>query len=92
MSYLNLVDLAGSEKANDAGTSGTRMKEGSDINKSLLYLGIAIRALSEGRKCVDFRSSKLTRILQASLGGNANTAIICNITPGSIEETASTLG
>lgn len=92
VSYLNLVDLAGSEKANDAGTSGTRLKEGNDINKSLLHLGMAIRALSEGKKFVDFRSSKLTRILQASLGGNANTAIICNITPAAMEETASTLG
>lgn len=68
------------------------MKEGNDINKSLLHLGMAIRALSEGKKFVDFRSSKLTRILQASLGGNANTAIVCNITPAAIEETASTLG
>lgn len=92
VSYLNLVDLAGSEKGNDAGTSGARLKEGNDINKSLLHLGMAIRALSEGKKFVDVRSSKLTRILQASLGGNANTAIVCNITPAAIEETASTLG
>ncbi len=86
------MDLAGSEKAIDAGTSGTRLKEGNDINKSLLQLGIAIRALSEGKKFVDVRTSKLTRILQASLGGNANTAIVCNVTPAAIEETASTLG
>lgn len=88
---VNLVDLAGSEKANDAHNE-TRLKEGNDINKSLLHLGICIRALSEGKKFVDVRSSKLTRILQASLGGNAYTAIVCNITPGAIEETASTLG
>ncbi|KAG4075536.1 hypothetical protein HA402_003361 [Bradysia odoriphaga] len=91
VSYLNLVDLAGSEKATDANNE-TRLKEGNDINKSLLHLGICIRALSEGKRFVDVRSSKLTRILQASLGGNANTAIVCNITPGAIEETASTLG
>ncbi|XP_037033711.1 kinesin-like protein KIN-7I isoform X2 [Bradysia coprophila] len=91
VSYLNLVDLAGSEKATDANNE-TRLKEGNDINKSLLHLGICIRALSEGKRFVDVRSSKLTRILQASLGGNAYTAIVCNITPGAIEETASTLG
>lgn len=69
------------------------MKEGAHINKSLLFLGTVIKRLSENEddKFIGFRDSKLTRILQASLGGNALTAIICTIKTNAIEETQSTL-
>ncbi|XP_068652017.1 kinesin-like protein KIN-7O isoform X2 [Aristolochia californica] len=84
VSVLNLVDLAGSERAAKTGAEGVRLKEGSHINKSLMTLGTVINKLSEGVESqgghVPYRDSKLTRILQPSLGGNANTAIICNIT------------
>ncbi|RZC83410.1 hypothetical protein C5167_046196 [Papaver somniferum] len=84
VSVLSLVDLAGSERAAKTGAEGMRLKEGSHINKSLMTLGTVIKKLSEGAESqgghVPYRDSKLTRILQPSLGGNANTAIICNIT------------
>ncbi|KAK3020707.1 hypothetical protein RJ639_046570 [Escallonia herrerae] len=84
VSILNLVDLAGSERAAKTGAEGVRLKEGSHINKSLMTLGTVIKKLSEGAESqgshVPYRDSKLTRILQPALGGNANTAIICNIT------------
>ncbi|XP_047156941.1 kinesin-like protein KIN-7O [Vigna umbellata] len=84
VSVLNLVDLAGSERAAKTGAEGVRLKEGSHINKSLMTLGTVIKKLSEGAESqgghVPYRDSKLTRILQPSLGGNAKTAIICNIT------------
>ncbi|KAL4580138.1 hypothetical protein LXL04_016319 [Taraxacum kok-saghyz] len=84
VSVLNLVDLAGSERAAKTGAEGVRLKEGSHINKSLMTLGTVIKKLSEGAESqgghVPYRDSKLTRILQPALGGNANTAIICNIT------------
>jgi centromeric protein E len=79
---MNLVDLAGSEKANQTGAEGIRLKEGGNINKSLLMLGQAIQKLSSGdKKHVNYRDSKLTRILQNSLGGNAKTAVIATVTP-----------
>ncbi|KAI8125882.1 hypothetical protein FF38_07584 [Lucilia cuprina] len=92
-SVINLVDLAGSERADQTGARGTRLKEGGHINKSLLFLSNVIKRLSENEddKYVSFRDSKLTRILQASLGGNALTAIICTIKPNAVEETHSTL-
>ncbi|KAF8403637.1 hypothetical protein HHK36_011741 [Tetracentron sinense] len=84
VSVLNLVDLAGSERAAKTGAEGVRLKEGSHINKSLMTLGTVIKKLSEDAESqgghVPYRDSKLTRILQPALGGNANTAIICNIT------------
>lgn len=69
------------------------MKEGTAINKSLLVLGHVISQLSAGRKPVPFRDSKLTRMLQTSLGGNAKTAIMVAISPAerNREETKSTL-
>ena len=69
------------------------MKEGTAINKSLLNLGIVINQLAHKSNVVSYRDSKLTRILQRSLGGNAKTAILCNITPASchIEESSNTL-
>ncbi|CAJ2628859.1 unnamed protein product [Trifolium pratense] len=97
VSVLNLVDLAGSERATKTGAEGVRLKEGSHINKSLMTLGTVIKKLSEGVESqgghVPYRDSKLTRILQPALGGNANTAIICNITLAQIhtDETKSSL-
>ncbi|XP_055381414.1 uncharacterized protein LOC129611999 [Condylostylus longicornis] len=94
ISSLNLVDLAGSERADQTGATGSRLIEGSHINKSLLSLGIVIKSLSENAESysyINYRNSKLTRILQASLGGNALTAIICNIKLTTIDETNSTL-
>ncbi|PSN33912.1 Centromere-associated protein E [Blattella germanica] len=93
VSHLNLVDLAGSERVDQTGARGERLKEGCAINRSLFMLSHVIAQLSEGQdQYVNFRDSKLTRILQSSLGGNALTAIICAVTPAAIEETASTLG
>ncbi|GIL95335.1 hypothetical protein Vretimale_1382 [Volvox reticuliferus] len=85
VSALSLVDLAGSERVAKTGAEGIRMKEGTAINKSLLTLGNVINKLSEGALAtgghIPYRDSKLTRILQPSLGGNAKTAIICAMTP-----------
>ncbi|KAK3446571.1 hypothetical protein EUGRSUZ_A02254, partial [Eucalyptus grandis] len=97
VSVLNLVDLAGSERAAKTGAEGVRLKEGSHINKSLMTLGTVIKKLSEGVESqgghVPYRDSKLTRILQPALGGNSNTAIICNITLAQVhaDETKSSL-
>ncbi|XP_063379852.1 centromere-associated protein E-like [Cydia fagiglandana] len=92
VSQLNLVDLAGSERAGQTGATGKRFKEGTHINKSLSVLALVIKQLSEGpQKHINYRDSKLTRILQNSLGGNAKTSIICAVTPAAVEETISTL-
>ncbi|KAM3968319.1 LOW QUALITY PROTEIN: uncharacterized protein ACR2FA_007831 [Aphomia sociella] len=92
VSKLNLVDLAGSERAGQTGATGIRFKEGTHINKSLSTLALVIKQLSEDpNKHANYRDSKLTRILQNSLGGNAKTSIICAITPAAIDETISTL-
>jgi centromeric protein E len=91
---LNMVDLAGSERQSQTQATGARLKEGANINKSLLTLGNVIAKLSTGeRSHVPFRDSKLTRILEPALGGNSRTAIICTITPAAMhsEETISTL-
>ncbi|KAF5197470.1 Kinesin-like protein kin-7f [Thalictrum thalictroides] len=91
---VNFVDLAGSERASQALSAGTRLKEGCHINRSLLTLGTVIRKLSKGRNGhVPYRDSKLTRILQPSLGGNARTAIICTMSPARshVEQTRNTL-
>nr|NP_001260382.1 CENP-meta, isoform F [Drosophila melanogaster]AGB92917.1 CENP-meta, isoform F [Drosophila melanogaster] len=92
-SVLNLVDLAGSERADQTGARGARLKEGGHINKSLLFLSNVIKSLSENadNRFTNYRDSKLTRILQASLGGNAFTSIICTIKPSIMEESQSTL-
>ncbi|XP_076957161.1 kinesin-like protein NACK2 isoform X1 [Bidens hawaiensis] len=83
LASLSLVDLAGSERASQTNVAGARLKEGSHINKSLLTLTNVIRKLSSGKKTghIPYRDSKLTRILQSSLGGNARTAIICTMSP-----------
>ncbi|KAK1326240.1 Kinesin-like protein NACK1 [Acorus calamus] len=91
---VNFVDLAGSERASQALSAGTRLKEGCHINRSLLTLGTVIRKLSKGRYGhIPYRDSKLTRILQPSLGGNAKTAIICTMSPARshIEQSRNTL-
>ncbi|XP_044510495.1 kinesin-like protein KIN-7N isoform X2 [Mangifera indica] len=96
VSVLNLVDLAGSERIAKTGADGVRLKEGKHINKSLMTLGNVINKLSDGAKQrghIPYRDSKLTRILQPALGGNAKTSIICTIAPEEIhiEETKGTL-
>ncbi|ONK76027.1 uncharacterized protein A4U43_C03F23070 [Asparagus officinalis] len=91
---VNFVDLAGSERASQALSVGNRLKEGCHINRSLLSLGTVIRKLSKGRNGhIPYRDSKLTRILQPSLGGNARTAIICTMSPARshIEQSRNTL-
>lgn len=88
-----MVDLAGSERADSTGAVGERLKEAGNINKSLLTLSLVINKLSEdpdGHIC--YRDSKLTRMLQTSLGGNSMTVMICAITPAAGEETNLTLG
>lgn len=90
---LNLVDLAGSESARHTGATGQRAKEGGKINQSLLSLSRVIHSLSQPGTHVNYRDSKLTRLLQPSLSGNAKMAIVCCITPADkyLEETRSTL-
>ncbi|KAK6159529.1 hypothetical protein DH2020_006843 [Rehmannia glutinosa] len=91
---VNFVDLAGSERASQALSVGQRLKEGCHINRSLLTLGTVIRKLSKGRHGhVNYRDSKLTRILQPALGGNARTAIICTLSPARshVEQSRNTL-
>ncbi|XP_019422228.1 PREDICTED: kinesin-like protein KIN-7H isoform X1 [Lupinus angustifolius] len=94
LASVNFVDLAGSERVSQTNSAGTRLKEGSHINRSLLTLGTVIRKLSRGRNGhIPFRDSKLTRILQSSLGGNARTAIICTMSPARshVEQSRNTL-
>ncbi|GAB4853833.1 hypothetical protein Ancab_018028 [Ancistrocladus abbreviatus] len=88
------IDLAGSERASQALSAGTRLKEGCHINRSLLTLGNVIRKLSKGRHGhINYRDSKLTRILQPCLGGNARTTIICTLSPARshVEQSRNTL-
>ncbi|GFN78132.1 kinesin-like protein [Plakobranchus ocellatus] len=91
---LYLVDLAGSEKVSKTGAEGAVLDEAKNINKSLSALGNVIAALAEGNKShVPYRDSKLTRILQESLGGNARTTMVICCSPASYNEgeTKSTL-
>lgn len=91
---LYLVDLAGSEMVRKTGASGRQLEEAKTINKSLSALGMVINALTDaGATHVPYRDSKLTRVLQESLGGNARTALIINVSPSSYNtaETLSTL-
>lgn len=91
---LFLVDLAGSEKVGKTGASGQTLEEAKKINKSLTSLGMVINALSDGKSShIPYRDSKLTRILQESLGGNSRTTLIINCSPSSYnyDETVSTL-
>ncbi|XP_039216750.1 kinesin-like protein KIF19 isoform X1 [Crotalus tigris] len=94
---LFMVDLAGSERAAQTQNQGKRMKEGAHINRSLLALGNCINALSEKggsrTQYINFRDSKLTRLLKDSLGGNSRTVMIAHISPAStcFEESRTTL-
>ncbi|XP_061910305.1 kinesin-like protein KIF1B isoform X14 [Entelurus aequoreus] len=105
VSKISLVDLAGSERADSTGATGTRLKEGANINKSLTTLGKVISALAEvdnstskskKKKKTDFipyRDSVLTWLLRENLGGNSRTAMVAALSPADInyDETLSTL-
>ncbi|XP_044059645.1 kinesin-like protein KIF13B isoform X6 [Siniperca chuatsi] len=99
VSRLSLVDLAGSERAAKTGAAGERLKEGSNINKSLTTLGLVISALAEQgtaknkTKFVPYRDSVLTWLLKDCLGGNSRTAMVATVSPAAdnYEETLSTL-
>lgn len=91
---LNLVDLAGSERQSKTQADGKRLKEAQKINLSLSALGNVISALVDGKsKHIPYRDSKLTRLLQDSLGGNTKTVMIAAVSPAdyNYEETLSTL-
>ncbi|XP_067623644.1 kinesin-like protein Klp68D [Eurosta solidaginis] len=90
---LNLIDLAGSERQSKTGASAERLKEASKINLALSSLGNVISALAENSPHVPYRDSKLTRLLQDSLGGNSKTIMIANIGPSyyNYNETLTTL-
>jgi kinesin family protein 5 len=91
---LYLVDLAGSEKVGKTGAEGKRLDEAKNINKSLSTLGLVIFSLTDGKSThVPYRDSKLTRVLQDSLGGNSKTSLIITCSPASYNEpeTLSTL-
>ena len=95
---LNLIDLAGSERASMTKNKGVRLFEGANINKSLLTLGNCINALCEANEkgiktYIPYRDSKLTRLLKDSLGGNARTVMIANVSPfiNSFDDTYNTL-
>eukprot|EP01135_Chromosphaera_perkinsii_P005304 Nk52_evm1s337 gene=Nk52_evmTU1s337 len=105
-SEINLVDLAGSERADKSGSSGDRLKEGSNINKSLSTLGQVISALAEkglsasnkdlskaGGKVIPYRDSVLTRLLKNALGGNSRTIMLATVSPShrNYDESLSTL-
>ncbi|XP_055032177.1 kinesin-1 heavy chain isoform X2 [Misgurnus anguillicaudatus] len=83
---LFLVDLAGSEKVSKTGAEGAVLDEAKNINKSLSSLGNVISALAEGSTYVPYRDSKMTRILQDSLGGNCRTTIVICCSPSSFNE------
>ncbi|KAL4240456.1 Kinesin-like protein kif19 [Mactra antiquata] len=92
---LFLIDLAGSERAANTHNRGKRMVEGAHINRSLLALGNCINALTDknGKGYINYRDSKLTRLLKDALGGNCKTVMIAHISPASIhfEESRNTL-
>ncbi|RLW04425.1 hypothetical protein DV515_00005855 [Chloebia gouldiae] len=99
VSKISLVDLAGSERVSKTGAAGERLKEGSNINKSLSTLGLVISSLADQaagkgkNKFVPYRDSVLTWLLKDNLGGNSQTAMIATISPAAdnYEETLSTL-
>ncbi|CAF0926166.1 unnamed protein product [Adineta ricciae] len=91
---LHMVDLAGSERQSKSGAEGNTLKEATKINLSLSTLGNVISALVDGKSThIPYRNSKLTRLLQDSLGGNSKTAMIANIGPAdyNCDETLNTL-
>jgi kinesin family protein 5 len=90
---LYFIDLAGSEKMSKTGAEGQTLEEAKNINKSLLMLGMVINSLCENKPHIPYRDSKLTRILQESLGGNSLTTLIitCSMNAFNDKETLSTL-
>lgn len=78
---LYLTDLAGSERAKKTKNRGKRLQEGAHINRSLLALGNCINALSDGAKYVNYRDSKLTRLLKEALSGRCKTVMIAHVSP-----------
>ncbi|VEU19749.1 DEKNAAC100334 [Brettanomyces naardenensis] len=90
---MNLVDLAGSENIGRSGSITMRAKEAGSINQSLLTLGRVINCLVDGDLYIPYRESKLTRLLQDSLGGNTKTVLIANVSPSltDLQPTLSTL-
>ncbi|KAG8042166.1 hypothetical protein G9C98_000157 [Cotesia typhae] len=90
---LFMIDLAGSERAKQTKNQGKRLQEGAHINRSLLALGNCITALSGGARYVNYRDSKLTRLLKDALGGNCRTVMIAHVSPSGIhrEESKNTL-
>ena len=90
---LNLVDLAGSERVKASGAEGDRMREAQSINKSLSCLGDVIDALGRGSAHVPYRNSRLTHLLQYSLGGNSKTLMFVMVSPleGHLKETLTSL-
>lgn len=94
-SRIFLVDLAGSERADKTGVMGDRLKEAQNINLSLTLLGNVIKKLTDGKSMhIPYRDSKLTRLLQNSLGGNSLTTLLCTVSPdaSNSSETLSTIG
>ena len=87
---LYFVDLAGSEKMSKTGIEGGMgLKEAQNINKSLMTLGMVINALTEGASHIPYRDSKLTRVLQESLGGNSQTTLIITCSPSMLNQSES---
>uniref|UniRef100_A0A8D0L652 Kinesin-like protein n=1 Tax=Sphenodon punctatus TaxID=8508 RepID=A0A8D0L652_SPHPU len=93
---MSLIDLAGSERASAANTKGARLREGANINRSLLALGNVINALADPKskkQHIPYRNSKLTRLLKDSLGGNCRTIMMAAVSPSSMfyDDTYNTL-
>ncbi|XP_063800487.1 kinesin-like protein KIF18A [Pseudophryne corroboree] len=93
---MSLIDLAGSERASATNTQGARLREGTNINRSLLALGNVINALADPKtkkQHIPYRNSKLTRLLKDSLGGNCRTIMIAAVSPSSLsyDDTYNTL-
>merc|ERR1719311_877588 len=80
---ITIVDLAGSERLGKSGVSGEAQKEAIEINKSLTALGDVMMAFTSRQKVIPYRNSKLTQLMQDSLGGTAKTLMFVNVSPAS---------